>query len=96
MLDLYNNNYDTKVLLEHIYAINLLDILKTQTIDATFASRYILNKNFQLTKEEEEITPELVLFYQPHISKDELYNKFYTHEVFDSSFIDFETFSKRN
>jgi len=41
MLDLYNNKYDRKTLKDNIYAVKLIDILKTQTIDVTFAVRYI-------------------------------------------------------
>jgi hypothetical protein len=67
MLDLYNRQYTMKELKEHIYAVNLLDILKTQKITSDFALKYILNKNFQLTKEEESITMEDVFFYQPHL-----------------------------
>ena len=47
MIDLYNNKYDRQTLKDNIYAVKLLDILKTQTIDVTFAVRYILNKNYQ-------------------------------------------------
>ena len=50
MLDLYNNKYDRQTLKENIYALNFIDILKTQTIDVTFAVRYILNPKYQLTK----------------------------------------------
>ena len=71
-LDLYNNKYDMETLKKYIYAIHLLDILKTQKIDSYFAVKYILNKNYQLTKEEETITIETVLYYQPHISRIDL------------------------
>jgi hypothetical protein len=43
MLDLYNNKYDRTTLKENIYAVKLIDILKTQTIDVKFAVRYILH-----------------------------------------------------
>ena len=43
MLDLYNNKYDRQTLKDNIYAVKLLDILKTQVIDVSFAVRYILN-----------------------------------------------------
>ena len=35
MLDLYNNKYDRKTLKDNIYALKLIDILKTQTLDVT-------------------------------------------------------------
>ena len=67
MLDLKNNKYDLKTLKENIYAVDLLDILKTQTITWEFALKYILNKKYQLTKEEERITINDVFLYQPHL-----------------------------
>ena len=69
MLDLYKNQYDQKTLKKYIYALNLLDILKTQKIDPTFAVRYILNKNYQFTQEEQLIRDIDVLKFQPHISE---------------------------
>ena len=44
MLDLYNKKYDRQTLKENIYAVKLVDILKTQTLDVTFIVRYILNE----------------------------------------------------
>ena len=32
MIDLYNNKFDRKTLKDNIYAVKLIDILKTQTI----------------------------------------------------------------
>ena len=48
MLDLYNKKYSMKILKANIYAIKLIDILKTHTIDVTFAVKYILNQIFIL------------------------------------------------
>jgi hypothetical protein len=67
MLDLINVKYDMETLKKHIYAVSLYDILKTQVISVDFALHYILNKNFQLTKEEETITIDDVFKYQPHL-----------------------------
>ena len=61
MLDLYNNKYDRKTLKEHIYATNLIDILKTQTLDISFIARYILNGVYQLTDEDKSIDVDTVL-----------------------------------
>ena len=36
MLDLYNNKYNRHDLKENIYAVKLIDILKTQKIDVNF------------------------------------------------------------
>lgn len=81
------------MLKKYIYALNLLDILKTQTIDASFAVRYILNNNFQMLKEEEAITVNTVLFYQPHISRIELMNEQFLYDSDYDSIEDFETVS---
>ena len=95
MLDLYNKKYDRQTLKENIYAVNLIDILKTQTIDITFAVRYILNSKYQLTKEDQEINSFTVLKYQKHIKKEELYKFMDDYESDDDSIDDFETVSKR-
>ena len=68
MLDLYNNKYNRTTLKKHIYAVSLVDILKTQHLDATFVMRYILNKNYQLTEEEQTINIDMVLKYQTHLT----------------------------
>lgn len=78
ILDLDNNQYDMSVLKTNIYAIHLWDILRTQKIDAFFATYYILNTCYQLTDEEETITLEDVLRLQPHISR-ELLTKMLLH-----------------
>ena len=70
ILDLDNNQYEMSVLKTNIYAIHLWDILRTQKIDAYFATYYILNTCYQLTDEEETITLEDVLRLQPHITRD--------------------------
>ena len=67
-LYLKNNKYNLDILKENIYAINLLEILKTQTIDEEFAVNYILNKVFQLTSEENLITLFDVIKYQPQLN----------------------------
>jgi hypothetical protein len=67
MIDLFSKQYDRETLKKHIYAIKLIDILKTQKIDVTFAVRYILNTKYQL-HEEDNITAPVVLQYQPHIT----------------------------
>lgn len=96
MIDLYNNKYDRQTLKDHIYAVKLLDILKTQTIDVTFAVRYILNKNYQFDEEDEKLTPTDVLFYQPHITKNSLIIEMFKYRSDDDSVDDFETVANRN
>lgn len=92
MLDLYNNKYDRETLKKNIYAVKLIDILKTQRIDASFAVRYILNKKYQLHSED-NITEKMVLFYQPHISQMNLIIELSRYSPDDDSTDDFETIS---
>jgi len=96
MLDLYNKIYDRQTLKEYIYAISLIDVLKTQKIDLTFAVRYILNKKYQIREEDEIITAPIVLKYQPHIKYEELQKALNDYESDDDSVDDFETVSNRN
>ena len=94
MLDLYNNKYDRETLKQNIYAVKLIDILKTQTIDVTFAVRYILNQKYQL-HEDDNITAPIVIKYQPHITYQELQNKLINYESDDDSVEDFETVANK-
>ena len=89
MLDLYNKKYDRKTLKDNIYAVKLIDILKTQTIDISFAVRYILNKKYQFTKEDDIRSPD-VLKYQPHIAYQELQQALLDYDSDDDSIDDFE------
>jgi hypothetical protein len=95
MLDLYNNKYDRQTLKDNIYAVKLIDILKTQIIDVTFAVRYILNQKYQF-HEEDNITAPIVLKYQPHITYEELQKTLYEYDSDDDSVTDFETFANIN
>jgi hypothetical protein len=96
MLDLYNNKYNRQTLKDNIYAVKLLDILKTQTLDASFVVRYILNNKYQFTKEDEKITNETVLKYQPHLTLSQLIFAINAYDDDDDSVDDFETVSRRN
>ena len=89
MLDLYNNKYDRKTLKDNIYALNLIDVLKTQKLDDTFVVRYILNDKYQLTEEEEKITIKTVLKYQKHLSYKKLYDTFLNYISDEDSVDDF-------
>ena len=86
MLDLYNKQYDSKTLKNHIYAINLIDILKTQKIDVDFAVKYLLQSKYQLKHEETMITPKLILHFQPHINEKQLFQKIMEYDSDDDSF----------
>jgi len=92
-LDLKNKQYDRETLKNHIYEMNLWDILKTQKIDVTFAVRYILNPNYQLTDSEQCITEKDVLFFQPHINKRILSKEILLYDADDDSIADFDSYS---
>jgi hypothetical protein len=94
MQDLYNNKYDRKTLKENIYALKLIDILKTQTIDVTFAARYILNKKYQIHDDDNLTAPD-VLKYQTHITYEQLQKSVLDYDSDDDSVDDFETISNR-
>ena len=97
MLDLSNNKYDRQTLKDNIYAVKLIDILKTQTLDVTFVVRYILNNKYQFIPEDELITPKIVLQYQPHISKSELQKHFILYDSDDDSIdLDFEDYANKH
>jgi hypothetical protein len=73
MMDLFKNKYDIETLINNIYALNMVDIVKTQTLNEKFIVKYILNKNYQLTEEEQTmLTLGFILQHQPHITKTKL------------------------
>lgn len=95
MLDLYNNKYDRNTLKDNIYAIKLIDILKTQTLDITFIVRYILSDLYQFDDDDKTIDINMVIKYQPHINKKELIAAFSDYNSDDDSIEDFETYSEK-
>jgi hypothetical protein len=96
MLDLDNKQYDMRTLKENIYAVSLWDILKTQKLTKEFCVKYILNKNYQMTDEDEKITIQEVLKLQPDIDKKELLVGIINYSSDDDSFEDFESFANRH
>jgi hypothetical protein len=70
--DLYKNQYDYETLKANIYAVSLLDILKTQKLSADFCVKYILNESFQFLDEDQLINTDMVKKYQPHLSEMDL------------------------
>jgi hypothetical protein len=96
MLDLYNNKYDRQTLKDNIYAVSLIDILKTQILDVTFVVRYILNKNYQINDKDNIISVPIVLYFQPHIKDEELEIALNDYESDDDSIADFETVSNQS
>ena len=71
-LDLKKNQYDMKILKQNIYFLNLIEIFKTQKLDAQFIVNYILNPDYQMTQEEEMITMNEVLRFQSHLKREDL------------------------
>ena len=95
MFDLYNNKYDMQTLKENIYAVSLWDILKTQVLTRDFCVKYILNKNYQMEKEDEKITFQDILRLQPHIEKRDLLVGIINYSPDDDSYEDFDSFSNK-
>ena len=95
MLDLYNNKYDRETLKQNIYAVKLLDILKTQTLDISFIVRYILSDLYQLTEQDKSIDVDLVLKYQSHINKQELMKYILEYDSDEDSIEDFQSYAER-
>jgi len=75
-LDLAGKKYGMYELIENIYSIDLTELLKTQKIDEAFVVNYILNKNYQLTKDEEKISMDFIMLHQPHLNKEKLLRLF--------------------
>jgi hypothetical protein len=95
MLDLYNNKYDRNTLKENIYAVKLIDILKTQKLDIYFIVRYILSDLYQIHDDDKKIDVETILNNQAHIKRDELLLALIDYNSDDDSIEDFESFSER-
>jgi hypothetical protein len=95
MLDLNNTKYDRQTLKDNIYAIDFFDLLRTQKIDATFAVRYLLNKNYDLDDKYKSLTPKLVIRLQPHIKISDLQYEILNYDSDNDSVTDFETVSNK-
>jgi hypothetical protein len=96
MLDLYNNKYDRQTLKENIYAVKLIDILKTQKLDITFIVRYILSDLYQFNDEDKKIDIDMVIKFQPHIDKNKLLSAIIDYNSDDDSVEDFQSYAERN
>lgn len=100
--DLYKNQYNYEILKANIYAVSLIDILKTQVLTPDFCIKYILNPKFQLSELDKTITIHTVLEYQPHITFDELVVSLIkvhtqlTRGERTDSFDDFDTYAETN
>ena len=71
-------------------------LLSTQYLTAEFCAKYILNDNYHFLSEEENITIDDVLKYQPHISRIQLLIGLANYNRSDDSVEDFESFALRN
>ena len=93
MLNLKNQKYPINDLIWNIYAVDFLEVLRTQHLTEEFTVNYILNKDYQMTEIENRITIKTVLKCQPHLNNDRL--KYLIRE-FDKSkrlFPDFEKYA---
>jgi hypothetical protein len=89
-LDLYNIKYDREIIKNNIYALKLIDILKTQDIDAEFIVKYILNKKYQLHLDD-IITVDMVLQIRTDINRNKLMCLINAYDSDDDSVDDFDT-----
>ena len=69
---MHTNNYiysnKENELISSITQVDLLDILKKETLSFEFVINYILNEQFQKTRKERDITVETVINYKPHLT----------------------------
>lgn len=93
-LDLFKNQYDRQTLKDHLYDLDVMDILRTQVIDASFAVKYIMNPKYDLD-DQYTITADLILHYQPHLTRSEILVQLLQYESDQDSVDDFETVSLR-
>ena len=91
LLDLKNQKYPINDLIWNIYAIDFLEVLRTQHLTEEFIVDYILNKDYQMSVLEQMITIKTVLKCQPHLNNDKLK---YLIRVFDKSKRLFPNFEK--
>jgi hypothetical protein len=92
--ELYKRKYDYETLKTNIYVVSLLDILKSQKLTSEFCVKYILNKDFQFSKEEQEINIQTIKKYQPHLLDIDMVLKSDRKRI--NSFEDFESYMNKN
>lgn len=73
-LQLYQKQYSEEELINNIANLDLIMILNTQVLSASFCINYILNKTYQTTQEEKHIDIFLVLNKQEHLSLNDIIN----------------------
>ena len=69
-------NYTIAELEQNIYHLGLWDILQTQVLTANFCFTYFWSSDDEYAKDEEdkEICEHDILYWQPHLTKAELYS----------------------
>jgi hypothetical protein len=92
-IDLKSQKYPINDLIWNIYALDFLEVLRTQHLTEEFTVDYILNKDYQMSEIENRITIKTVLKCQPHLNSNRLN---YLIREFDKSkrlFPDFEKYA---
>lgn len=93
-LDLFKNSYDRETLKKHLYELDLLDILQTQYLDASFVVKYIMNPKYDLD-DRYNFTTDMVISYQPHIQRHDIVKELIFYDSDNDSVEDFETVSNK-
>jgi hypothetical protein len=65
--DMYSNK--ERELIGSIEKLDLVDVLKKETLGFNFVVNYILNEKYQKTRKEQDITIQTVINYQPHLAE---------------------------
>ncbi len=71
-LDLYSFRFPNHILEKNVNFLDLITLLKTQTLTYEFILEYILNEKYQITPEEKTIDIYDVIHNQPHLDINEL------------------------
>lgn len=70
--NLKKKSYTSQQLIENIDNLDLDIILENQKLEIKFIVEYLLNEKYQVTSTEKNIDFYSVIFFQPHIDKNEL------------------------
>jgi hypothetical protein len=64
--------YSIKILEKNIMNVSLKVLLQTQKLTPDFCVKYILSDDYSFTDSDSFITDSYVLYYQPHITQEDL------------------------
>ena len=67
--DLPTKFYSSRILIKNINNLDLVYILKTQYLDMHFVINYIMNKEYQIMPNEEDIDIHDIIRCQPHLKQ---------------------------